>query len=254
MERVSFSLDHLIVHVRDLEAATEEWRALGLEATDGGSHPIGTRNSIVRFPDATFLELLTIADRERVREKAPRMLAFAELHPDGPMHWALRTDDLAAARRALEEAGVKLGPTYDGEGRRSSGKVARWRSCQIEEPAFPFLVEYAGPPTSAPSERGVPARGLAAAIVQGVNGPALADRLARAFGPLRADGRIQLDRGEIVVVEEPNQHPGVIGAELLVDDAARATAFLSQRAVRVVDGWVSDGRLHGLALRLVAEG
>ena len=246
-------LDHLIVHVRDLEGATEEWRALGLDATDGGTHPIGTRNSLVRFPDGTFLELLAIADREKVREAAPGMLAFAELHPDGPMHWALRTDDIAEARRRLEDAGVKLGPTYDGEGRRSSGKVARWRSFQIAEPAFPFLVEYAGPPTSAPSERGIPARGLAAAIVQGVNGPALADRLARAFGPLREDGRVQLDSGEVVVVEEPNQHPGVIGAELVVDDPERATAFLAERGVHVIDGWVSDPRLHGLALRVVAE-
>lgn len=250
---MSFALDHVIVHVGDLERAVEDWRAIGLDATDGGTHAIGTKNAIVRFPDGSFLELLAIADRERVREVAPRMLAFAELHPDGPMHWALRADDLEVAHRAVQKAGFKAMDPFDGEGRRTSGEVARWRTFHIDEPAFPFVVQYAGPPTSKPSERGIPARGICAAIVQGVTATALAERLARAFGALRPDGRVQLGSGEVAVVEDPREHPGVVGVELLASDEARARAYLSERSVGVVDGWVSDRRLHGLSLRFVAE-
>lgn len=251
---MTFSLDHVIVYVRDLAAAREDWRALGLEATDGGMHPkVGTRNAIVRFPDGSFLELMTIEDREKAREQAPAIVAFVELHPDGPMSWALRTDDLAGVAERLRAGGFPVGALREGEGRRDSGKVARWRSFQVEEPAFPFVIHYAGPPTSEPSTAGLPIAGIAAAIVQGVEARSLAERLARAFGTLRDDGRVQLARGEVVTVEEPRQHPGVIGVELLVTDADRATRMLAERKVSVVDGWLGDRRLHGIALRLVSE-
>jgi hypothetical protein len=249
---MSFVLDHVIVHVANLDQATADWRAVGLEATDGGTHPtLGTRNAIVRFRDGSFLELLTIEDREKARELTPATLAFAELHPDGPIHWSIRTRDIDDAAERLRAAGVRAGPVREGRGLRNSGKVARWRMLMIEEPAFPFLVEYAGPPTSEPSPTGLPIAGLAAAIVQGVSASALAERLA-VFGQRRPDGRVQLERGEVVVVEVPDEHPGVIGAELLVADTERASAMLAARGVDVIDGWVRDRRLHGIALRLMA--
>jgi hypothetical protein len=250
--RVSFALDHVIVHVADLEAAIADWRALGLEPTDGGFHPtIGTRNAIVRFPDRTFLELLTIEDREKVREFAPAMLAFAELHPDGPIYWCVRTDDIVSAADAVRGAGLKAGEIREGRGVRDSGKIARWRTLIIEEPAFPFLIEYAGPPTSEPAPSALPISGLDAVIVQGVSASALTERLA-VFGSRKADHRVQLDRGEVVLVEVADEHPGVIGAELVVADEPRASAMLAERRVDVIDGWVSDRRLHGIALRLLA--
>ncbi len=249
-----FFLDHVIVHVRDLAAAVADWRALGLDATDGGSHPKhGTRNAIVRFPDRSFLELMTIEDRERLKSYAPAMLALMELHPDGAMSYALRVDDVVAARGELEEKSFRVLPLWNGEGRRDSGRVARWRTFHLEEVAFPFVLQYEGAPTSEPSTRGLPIAGLAAAIVQGVSAPALAARLGSAFGEVADDGRVRLDGGEIVVVEEPLEHPGVVGAELLVSDPARASAYLAERGVGAVDGWVRDPRRHGLALRLVTE-
>lgn len=249
-----FFLDHVIVAVRDLATAVADWRAVGLVATDGGAHPkTGTRNAIVRFPDRSFLELMAVEDREKVKEAAPSILAFLELHPDGAMHWAVRVDDIAAARSDLERAGFTAGPVRDGEGRRESGQVARWRSFHLSEAALPFVVQYSGPPTSQPSAEGLPMAGITAAIVQGVSAPALAERLARAFGELGEDGRVRFGSGEAVVVEEPREHPGVVGVELLVSDPARATAYLAERGVDAVDGWVGDRRLHGLRLRLVAE-
>ncbi len=251
---VRFSLDHVIVGVRDLPGAVEDWRAIGLDATDGGSHPShGTRNAIVRFPDRSFLELMTIDDREKLKGYAPALLAMLELHPDGAINWALRTGDVEAARSALEAKGVRVLPVWQGEGRRDSGKVARWRTFHVQEPAFPFVLQYDGPPTSEPSRGGLPIAGIAAAIVQGVSAPALADRLAAAFGELDHDGRVRFASGEAVVVEEPREHPGVVGVELLVGDAERATAYLRERGVGAADGWVSDRRLHGLRLRLVSE-
>jgi len=250
----AYFLDHVVVAVRDLPRAVEDWRALGLDATDGGSHPKrGTRNALVRFPDGSFLELIAVEDRALVREAAPGLLAMLELHPDGPVSWALRTDDVEGARSDLASKGFRVGPLLLGEGRRDSGKVARWRTFAIEDPAFAFVLEYEAPPTGEPSTRGLPITGLAAAIVQGVSAPALSERLARAFGQAGEDGRVRFASGEAVVVEEPREHPGVVGAEILVQDAARAASYLRERGVGARDGWVNDARLHGLRARLVVE-
>lgn len=248
-----YFLDHVIVSVRDLPAAVADWGALGLDATDGGTHPkTGTRNAIVRFPDGSFLELMTIEDRETVRRRAPLLLEMIERHPDGPIDWAVRADDLAAAHAELEARGMRPLEIRSGEGRRDSGKVARWHTFHLREPGLPFVLRYGGPPSSAPSPRGLPVAGLAAVIVQGMDASVLTGRLA-AFGEQGEDGRIRLARGEAVVVEEPREHPGVVGVELLVNDEARATGYLRERGIGAVDGWVNDRRLHGLRLRLVAE-
>ena len=72
-----FYLDHVIVAVRDLHRAVEDWESIGLFATDGGTHPeVGTRNALVRFPDSSFLELMAIEDREKLQARAPRLLAL----------------------------------------------------------------------------------------------------------------------------------------------------------------------------------
>lgn len=249
-----FYLDHVIVGVRDLAGAVADWRALGLVVTDGGVHPNGgTRNAIVRFPDRSFLELMTVIDAEAVAARSPAFLALLEQHPDGAIQWALRTDDVDEAHATLAARGLRLGAIRDGVGRRDSGRVARWRTFSIEEAAFPFVLQYDGPPTSEPSHDGLPLRGIAAAIVQAVTAPALRQRLVEAFGVAVDDGRVRFAGGEAVVVDEPRQHPGVVGVELLLDDERGAAAFLRERDVPATDGWLRDRRLHGLGVRLVVE-
>jgi hypothetical protein len=249
-----FYLDHVVVGVRDLDAATADWRALGLVATDGGRHPEGgTRNAIVRFPDRSFLELMAVTDPQIVARRSPSFLALLEQHPDGPISWALRVDDVEAARTGIEARGFRVGPLRGGVGERDSGKVARWRTFHIDEPAFPFVLEYDAPPTAEPFTAGLPLRGIAATIVQAPSGRALANRLAHAFGADVADGRVIFAGGEAVVVDEAREHPGVVGVELLVNDERAAQDYLRKRDVPASDGWLSDVRLHGLRVRLIVE-
>ena len=54
--------DHLVIAARDLDAASQRFRALGFEVRPGGEHPgQGTRNAIVRF-GLDYIELLAIRD------------------------------------------------------------------------------------------------------------------------------------------------------------------------------------------------
>ena len=249
-----YFLDHVIVGVRDLAAATADWRALGLVATDGGAHPKhGTRNAIVRFPDRSFLELMAIADRDTLRVYSPALLELLEDHPDGAINWALRTDDVVAARERIASKGLRVTELWNGIGQRDSGKVARWRTFQIGEPAFPFVLQYEAPPTSDPARDGLPLGGIAAAIVQSISAEPLRRRLADAFDAVLEDDRVRFQSGEALVVDEPREHPGVVGVELIVDDEPRAARYLHDRDVPAADGWIRDRRLHGLRLRLVVE-
>jgi len=249
-----YVLDHVVVGVHDLPRATEDWRNLGLVATDGGSHPKrGTRNAIVRFPDQSFLELMGVADREKLGTTAPAVLEMLEHHPDGAINWALRTDDVTTAHDELARKRLPVGAVRDGLGQRDSGKIARWRMFQVDEPGFPFVLQYAGPPTADPPEDGLPVRGLAAAIVQAISADALARRLAAAFDAELDGGRVHFSGGEALVVDEPREHPGVVGVELLVADEQLAIAQLRSRDVPAADGWIRDRRLHGLRVRFVVE-
>jgi catechol 2,3-dioxygenase-like lactoylglutathione lyase family enzyme len=55
-------IDHVPVAVKDLEAASERYRALGFVLKEGRPHPNGIRNRHAEFPDGTEIELITAAD------------------------------------------------------------------------------------------------------------------------------------------------------------------------------------------------
>jgi len=68
-------IDHLVVLVRDLQGSAKEYRdLLGFDISGVGRHPGGTENSIARFQDDTYLELLSVYDPA----KAADTVAFLE--------------------------------------------------------------------------------------------------------------------------------------------------------------------------------
>src|SRR5687767_7924561 len=58
--RVAIGLDHIPVAVRDLEAASATYRALGFSLKPGRPHANGIRNAHVKFPNGAGIELLTV--------------------------------------------------------------------------------------------------------------------------------------------------------------------------------------------------
>jgi hypothetical protein len=242
------SLDHVIVAVRDLARARTDWEGRGLVATDGGTHPqLGTRNALVRFPDGSFLELMTIDNREKLRSYAPALLEELERSFDGPFSWALRTDDIEIARATLATAGFDVLPIWPGEGKRDSGAIARWRSVHIREPGFPFLVQYETEPTSEPSPRSLPVTGLGAVLLSGPRGPLT--RLGEAFGAPATDTHVEFDRGGATLVASGSGDLAVVGVELLTADLGRAKRMLRDDVEAVARSELGTG-LHGLAVKL----
>lgn len=54
-------IDHLVLAVRDLEAAADFYRGLGFQVGQRNRHPWGTENRLVQF-QTSFLELITVGD------------------------------------------------------------------------------------------------------------------------------------------------------------------------------------------------
>ena len=51
-------IDHLVIAVKDLEAATRAYGELGFTVVPGGRHPVGTYNTLIAFADGSYLELI----------------------------------------------------------------------------------------------------------------------------------------------------------------------------------------------------
>jgi len=97
-------LDHVIVAVRNLEAAAAAWRKLGFTLTPRGLHAgKGTGNHCLMFPDS-YIELLGIVDETGAQG---RLAERVNTRGEGGMGLAWGADDADRACAALRAAGVK---------------------------------------------------------------------------------------------------------------------------------------------------
>lgn len=120
------ALDHVILAVRDLDAACDEYRALlGLAPSWRGIHPDwGTANVLFRLEN-TYLELLAPAGEGPLGSVLAHWL---DSSGDGLIGLALATDDIEACRSVMAERDLDPGPVEHGHGRDiSTGAERRWR-------------------------------------------------------------------------------------------------------------------------------
>ena len=102
-------IDHVLVGVRDLEAAREIYARLGFTISPRGRHiGWGTANYCIMFPK-DYIELLGIVDPAQFTHNLDRFLETRE----GLLGLAFASDDVALAERALQRAGITPGETRD---------------------------------------------------------------------------------------------------------------------------------------------
>lgn len=141
----SFGIDHVVVLVRDLDAAAAAFEAQGFTLAPLMRHEgFGTANRIVLFQNS-FLELVGVVAPEELG--GPGLLIHERLgsHGPGPFGIALNADDIARDRDRLRAAGVGVGelgcgsrpvPLPDG-----TMGLARFSTFVIEGPAdMPFML------------------------------------------------------------------------------------------------------------------
>ncbi len=108
-------IDHLVLCVRDLEAARQTYETMGFTTTPRAVHPFGTGNFLVQL-QGNFLELLTVLDAAKIPPMEPGRFSFAAFNEaflekrQGMSTLVLQSED---ARRDLAEFAEKGLRTYE---------------------------------------------------------------------------------------------------------------------------------------------
>ncbi|RKF14921.1 VOC family protein [Roseovarius spongiae] len=183
-------LDHLAVACETLEegqAAVEE--ALGVTLQQGGKHAhFGTHNMLLGLEDGLYLEVIAI-DPEAPAPAWPRWFDLDRFSGKPRLtNWICRTDDLAALRADLPEAGAPV-PLERGDLRWTMAVPAD--GVLPYDNLFPPLIEWgAGVAHPAGALRPSGCR-LARLVVSHPEAEALADRLY----PHLHDARVAFESG-----------------------------------------------------------
>lgn len=141
-----FQIDHVIIAVRDLDQASDDYTALGFTVIYGGRHASGsTHNALVCFADGTYLELLAATGD-------PAQAGATDFSPlvrggEGLVGYALRSHDLLADAAVLRGQGVDVGDVSQGRRERPDGIELRWYTATIGGAMSPFLIEDITPRT-----------------------------------------------------------------------------------------------------------
>ena len=111
-------LDHLVLCVRDLDAARRTYERLGFTLTPKATHPFGTANSLVQL-HGNFLELLTVVDRRLIKPVAQGEFAFAAFNErflverEGMSMLVFASDDARRDQREFAASGLETYAPFD---------------------------------------------------------------------------------------------------------------------------------------------
>jgi hypothetical protein len=140
-------IDHLVIAVADLDAATAELEAaLGLAFTAGGSHPgAGTANRIAFFGEP-YLELIAVEDEALARNRPIGAAALHALEAGGGLAtYALLDDALEMTVAELRANNSAIGEATPGSRERPDGERVAWATATFERLGSdrpPFLIHH----------------------------------------------------------------------------------------------------------------
>jgi len=153
-------IDHLVLPVTTLGLARARLSALGFTVAPDARHPFGSGNCCVFFENRTYLEPITILNRNAADLAASegiffvkRLKRFMERRGEGFAMLALKTDDAEATQARLEKAGVAGGPlfrfsrtaTLDGGSEQEIGFVLAYANSGDAPDATIFACQHLAP-------------------------------------------------------------------------------------------------------------
>ena len=138
-------LDHLIVAVKDLQAAENNYQKLfGMGPVWSGTHKeLGTSNSLFNFQN-TYFELLAPTSEGL---GADLVNYYLDTTGEGLIGMVFATEDIAGVHSSLQEKKFLMGDPSDGEGINSSNQQARkWKNLflppELTRGIFSFVIEH----------------------------------------------------------------------------------------------------------------
>jgi hypothetical protein len=138
-------IDHIVIGVRDLAAASADYECLGFTVTPGGEHTGGaTRNALVSFRDGSYFELIAFTEPDRPQ---PHRWWSRVAKGEGLVDFALLSKDLLRETARLTAASVQSEPR-DGGRVRPDGEQIAWKSASLASTPpthLPFVIEDVTP-------------------------------------------------------------------------------------------------------------
>ena len=138
-------LDHLIVAVKDLEEAENNYKKLfGFPPVWKGSHKdLGTSNSLFNFEN-TYFELLSASGNGA---GADLVNNYLEQSGEGLIGMVFATEDINSARHSLVEKGFLVEEPSSGQGINNSDQQTRnWKNLflppELTRGIFSFVIEH----------------------------------------------------------------------------------------------------------------
>ncbi len=138
-------IDHIVIAVRDLAAASDDYARLGFTVTPGGEHTGGaTHNALISFGDGSYFELIAFREPDRPQEHK-WWATFAK--GEGTVDFALLAADVAAEAARLSGAGIDIDGPQDGGRLRPDGERIAWRNLGLAAAGspLPFVIEDVTP-------------------------------------------------------------------------------------------------------------
>lgn len=138
-----FALDHIVILVRDLARAIEDYTALGFTVIPGGEHQGGaSHNALIAFADDSYLELLAFKRPPLPTEQPSpleRRFRQREAAGEGLIDFALLPEDIQGAIATAAGRGLALEGPFPGSRVRPDGQRVAWQLGIPQAPALPFL-------------------------------------------------------------------------------------------------------------------
>lgn len=136
-------IDHLVIVVRDLERAAQDYRRLGFNVVAGGRHPVGSYNALIAFADGSYLEIIAFY-RDALDHRWWEPLQRGERLVD----YCLQTGDLGGDTKKLRAAGAAINDPVPWSRARPDGFELKWLlslATGSHRGVAPFLIEDVTP-------------------------------------------------------------------------------------------------------------
>ena len=157
---MSFSIDHAVIFVEDLQKATRDFTKLGFQVLEGGTHAGGlTQNALIAFADGNYLELLAFTFSSafdalaglaaggflpwvlKGRTALDRRFLPLGARGEGLHDFALTAANIESAKTLANDSGLRLSGPYPGKRVRPDGTTVEWALAIPSDAALPFLIE-----------------------------------------------------------------------------------------------------------------
>jgi len=269
-------IDHIVLAVRDLEAARRAFGAIGFTTTPPARHPFGTGNSLVQL-GSSFIELLTVVEPEKLVPMGADHFSFGAFNDgflrdrEGMSMLVLTSDDARADNDGWRVRGLKIYEPVDfsrqatqADGRQVTVAFTIAFAVDPDMAEAPFFVCQQHYPENfwqpAYQDHANGARDITA-ITMTVPRPRDHAAFFRAMVPeatVEVDGdglRVELAHGRIDLRPAADGAAAFSGATVAVDDLDAAAWVLAAAGVPYTGGSgalaIAPGDCFGLALEFV---